>query len=215
MFNCKIVIFLRESDERALHPFDTALPRCASPLYFCSTDTMMESRMWPVCSGLLQRLPGDLQTIVLEAAAFATTRPVNTLNQRQECVQIATDSLGVQPAISSTSPLNKPCSTCLDIFKCPNCLLLYGHSDDHKCPGKKCQVCGVKLESGKENFDDHLCYIQPLGPDMSNRKIIFYDFATFVDPLRQTRVPFLVSALSLDRKERFEAPLCHPCSAFV
>lgn len=36
VFKRKIVVFHRESEERALRPFNTAYPRCANPLFMLS-----------------------------------------------------------------------------------------------------------------------------------------------------------------------------------
>lgn len=60
----------------------------------------------------------------------------------------------------------------------------------------------MKLESDGgegEDFDTHRCYVQPLAPEKRIDKIIFYNFETYVNS-KPVHVPFLVCAVSLDRK---------------
>lgn len=93
---------------------------------------------------------------------------------------------------------------CLRLKKCLECGFLYKRDKVHKGPLRKCPVCGVREESGEE-WEKHLCYIQPLTPELPSDKIIFSDFETYVEPLKQTHVPFLVCIVMLDSSERFEA----------
>ncbi|XP_075888841.1 uncharacterized protein LOC142892509 [Nelusetta ayraudi] len=156
----KIVVFHRDSEERALRLFDTAYPRCGDPLFMF----LFQGHYYGI-----KNVKGLLGVNYVCGYCYRGYREIEKHTCMGYCILCHDSSCNINVSEAGVctdchrfyrseacflihkSSAKGP-SICSRTKKCPKCRLLYQCGEKHVCPKKSCNICGAELKVFRTNF---------------------------------------------------------------